>query len=76
LNIVNSSGIQAILVLIVSFLLIWVMIKLVSKSDKGNVREAANTGGVVFIACLIGALGITGGYLALGEGALTALFSL
>ena len=75
MDVFNSTGIQALMVMVASLLLIYVMIKLVLKSDKGNVREAANTGGVVFIASLIGALGITGGYLALGQGALTTLFS-
>ena len=70
----NTGAIQAILMFVVALALIVVGLKLIFKADKGDVRGAANTGGVTLIAGMIIAMGLGAGWLAIANGALDSLF--
>lgn len=69
----NSAGIQALLVFVASVVLMIVGTKLFMKSDKGDVKGAANTGVVVVIASIVFSAGIAGSWYAIGSGALSSL---
>lgn len=73
---INGTAIQGILVFVVSLLLFVVAIKLIAKSDKGDVKGAMNTGIVVAIAAIVFALGVTAAWYSFGTGALGSLLSL
>jgi hypothetical protein len=73
---INGTKIQGILVFVVSLLLFVVAIKMIAKSDRGDVKGAMNSGIVVAIAAVIFALGVTAGWYSLGTGALGSILNL
>lgn len=73
---INGSAIQGILIFVVSLLLFIVAIKMIGKSDRGDVKGAMNTGIVVAIAAVIFALGVTAAWYSFGTGALGSLLSI
>ena len=73
---INGKSIQGILIFVVSLLLFIVAIKLIAKSDRGDVKGAMNTGIVVAIAAVVFALGVTAAWYSFGTGALSSLLSI
>lgn len=73
-SVLNSTGIQGVIAFAVFLVLSLIALKLMSKSDKGDVKGATNTGIVVIIACVILSLAAASLWMSIGSGILTTLF--
>ena len=72
---INSPMIQGAIGFVVTLVLSFVAIKVWTRSDKGDVKGATNTGIVVFIGCVIFALAMGGLWMSIGSGVLGTLFN-
>lgn len=72
---INGTAIQGFLIFVISLLLFIVAIKLIAKSDKGDVKGAMNSGIVVAIAGVIFAFGVTAAWYSVGTGVVGAFLN-
>jgi len=72
---INGNAIQGALIFVISLLLFIVAMKLIAKSDKGDVKGAMNSGIVVAIAGVIFAFGVTAAWYSVGTGVVSAFLN-
>ncbi|MGL5816632.1 MAG: hypothetical protein ACRCYR_03645 [Phycicoccus sp.] len=71
---INTQLFQAVLVFIISMILFYVTIKILMGASQGNVKQASQSVGVVLLASIPAALGVTALWLTAGENIVNAVF--